>query len=288
MRNPECNSGGRTKKEVMIMTKNKGQLVDQYLENMSRTTLEKYQEVIKKYAGSRHGIYALYRKNKLYYVGLASNLRRRLKHHLRDRHAKSWDSFSIYLTTQDRHLRELETLVLRIIDRKGNRQRGKFGNAEDLRSKVRNDLKKILSIELEDMFCKDASLRLPKKKSKVSKIQKKNNRTPTLAPFIEKAFRIRFKYKEKLYIAKVKKNGSISFAKQSAEFNRLKRNVYTSPSLAARAITGRGVEWVQLRAKNGYSRFEKVLSTLKIPHKKIEEPFDVKLNKVLANIFREA
>src|SRR3989338_9700904 len=106
--------------------RNQPNLVCQYLENISRKALEKYQDIVRKYVRGRHGVYALYRKNKLYYVGLASNLRSRLRHHLQDRHAQAWDSFSVYLTIGDQHLRELEALVLRIIDRKGNRKLGKF------------------------------------------------------------------------------------------------------------------------------------------------------------------
>lgn len=92
----------------------KGQLVCQHLENISRDALENYQAVIKEFVKGRHGIYALYKKDKLYYVGLASNLRNRLKHHLRDRHAHTWDRFSVYLTIKDEHLKELESLILRI------------------------------------------------------------------------------------------------------------------------------------------------------------------------------
>jgi len=77
--------------------KSKNNLVCQYLENISRKALEKYQDIIKKYVRDRHGVYALYRKNKLYYVGLASNLRSRLRHHLRDRHADAWDSLASIL-----------------------------------------------------------------------------------------------------------------------------------------------------------------------------------------------
>ena len=76
----------------------KGQLVCQHLEHISRDALETYQRIIKSFVKGRHGIYALYKKDKLYYVGLASNLRNRLKHHLRDRHANRWDRFSVYLT----------------------------------------------------------------------------------------------------------------------------------------------------------------------------------------------
>ncbi|MBI4712200.1 MAG: GIY-YIG nuclease family protein [Planctomycetes bacterium] len=111
------------------------QLVCQCLENISRKALENYGKIIKDFVRRRHGIYALYRKNKLYYVGLASNLASRLNHHLRDRHANTWDRFSVYLTVSDRSLRELETLAVRIASPKGNKQQGKFGRTENLKRK---------------------------------------------------------------------------------------------------------------------------------------------------------
>ena len=90
-------------------------LVSQHLENISREALEKYQSIIRRHVRRRQGVYALYRRGKLYYVGLASNLRSRLAHHLRDRHQSSWDRFSVYLTIGDSHLKELESLVLRVV-----------------------------------------------------------------------------------------------------------------------------------------------------------------------------
>jgi hypothetical protein len=62
----------------------KGQLVCQHLENISRRALENYQNIIKEYVKGLHGVYALYRKNNLCYVGLASNLRNRLTTHNRE------------------------------------------------------------------------------------------------------------------------------------------------------------------------------------------------------------
>jgi len=94
-------------------------LVCQHLENIARQALEKYQDIIRNYVRHRHGVYALYRREKLYYVGLASNLRTRLSHHLKDRHGHSWDRFSVYLTIGDNHLRELESLLLRIVKTPG-------------------------------------------------------------------------------------------------------------------------------------------------------------------------
>jgi hypothetical protein len=87
-------------------------LVTQHLEKISRDALEKYQDIVKGFVRSRQGVYALYRGDKLYYVGLASNLRNRLRHHLKDRHGQAWDRFSVYLTIGDGHLKELESLIL--------------------------------------------------------------------------------------------------------------------------------------------------------------------------------
>ncbi len=42
-------------------------LVSQYLENISREALEKYQNIIRRYVRRRQGVYALYRRKKLYY-----------------------------------------------------------------------------------------------------------------------------------------------------------------------------------------------------------------------------
>jgi hypothetical protein len=51
-------------------------------------------------------VYALYHDDDLYYVGLASDLSSRLKAHLGGKHAGQWNRFSVYLTIDDKHLRE--------------------------------------------------------------------------------------------------------------------------------------------------------------------------------------
>ena len=127
-------------------------LVCQHLENISRDALEKHQKIIKQYVRRRNGVYALYRKKKLYYVGLAKNLRSRLKSHLHDRHGSSWDSFSVYLTIGEQHLRELESLILRISQPKGNKQKGKFPKSEDIRRRFARDVKDRLNYEVALLF----------------------------------------------------------------------------------------------------------------------------------------
>ncbi len=73
---------------------NQKPLVCKHLENISGDVLSQYRNVIRDYVKGQHGIYALYQKNRLQYVGLASNLRQRLGHHLKDRLAGTWDSLA--------------------------------------------------------------------------------------------------------------------------------------------------------------------------------------------------
>ena len=53
-------------------------------------------------------------------------------------------------------------------------------------------------------------------------------------------------------------------------------------------LTSLKVEWVELRNKKGFQRFEKVLSNLKIPHKaKTVKDIDSKLGKIYKTIFKK-
>ena len=206
------------------MKSRKGQLVCQHLENISRKALVNYQKIIKEYVKGRHGVYALYRKGNLYYVGLASNLRNRLKTHLRDHHGNTWDTFSVYLVIKDSHLRELETLILKITSPKGNRQSGKFVKSQNLKPLFKKKISKAQQRELADI------LGLTKEKEvKKKEIKRVKGRNPILAPYVIKKFRIRYRYKGKLYKATVRKDGTIFYNKK----------IYNSPSLAGRAITKR-------------------------------------------------
>lgn len=210
--------------------KSKGQLVCQHLERISRKLLEKYPEVIRQFVRGRHGIYALFKGNRLYYVGLASNLRSRLHHHLRDRHGKTWDRFSIYLTLSDAHLPELESLVLRISNPKGNIQAGKFLRSQDLRRSIRFKIRQIQKQEQKAMLGEYTVM--PKEESK-------DKERVALVTYITKRIHSRFQYKKKLYIAHARKDGWITFAAESTDARRLQGKKHRSPSAAATAITGR-------------------------------------------------
>jgi hypothetical protein len=103
-----------------------------YLEKISWRVLDQYPKVIKQLIRHKSGVYALYRQDKLYYVGLAKNLMGRVRGHLKDRHKGSWDRFSVYLTIDASHMKQLESLLLRIARPDGNRVSGGFGGPKSL------------------------------------------------------------------------------------------------------------------------------------------------------------
>ncbi len=200
-------------------------LVSQYLENISRGALERHQDTIHSFVRHRQGIYALYRKSKLYYVGLASNLRSRLEAHLRDRHGDSWDRFSVYLTIGDGHLRDLESLVLRIIKPTGNKQKGKFREAENIQRSFAKHVREHQRQELMDLM--GAPQRHSEKRPRIE-----NNGEPaqaSLAPYIKGPMKLRARYKGATIRANVRKDGRIRFNKK----------LYNSTSKAAAAACSR-------------------------------------------------
>src|ERR1700674_3498984 len=85
------------------------------------------------------GIYVLYSKGKIYYIGLSKrSLRGRLRSHaLRDRHKGKWDSFSFYRIGKTKYIKDVESLLLRIIRPPGNSVVGKFGRKYNLAKRTR-------------------------------------------------------------------------------------------------------------------------------------------------------
>lgn len=206
------------------MSSNKGQLVCQHLENISRRALEQYQGLLREYVKGRHGVYALYRKGRLQYVGLASNLRTRLKSHLTDRHALTWDTFSVYLTIQDSHLYDLETLVLKIATPKGNRLTGNFINSENLKPRFKRDISRYQHDELAGLLGISIGKVAP-----VTAGAKENGRSAVLARYSRRPSVLKARYKGKMIKARVLRDGSIS----------LEGKLYLSPSLAGAAACKR-------------------------------------------------
>ena len=108
-------------------------LVEGYLEGIQRSVFSDFPSEVTTLAKGRHGVYSLFKGENLYYVGLASNLRSRIRQHLRDKHQGKWDRFSIYFIKNFAHIKELESLILRIAKPKGNTVSGKLSKAENMR-----------------------------------------------------------------------------------------------------------------------------------------------------------
>jgi hypothetical protein len=216
--------------------KHKGQLVCNHLEKISRDALEKHQEIIKDFVKGKHGIYALFSKDRLYYVGLASDLRNRLKNHLHDQHSNTWDRFSVYLTVNSEHLRDLEALVIKIASPEGNKTRGNFSKSQNIMRQFEQDIKTKQHNERDHLFGRKKSLPIvPKKKAIAVK------GSPALAAYVTQPFQIRLTYKGELYEAIVQKDGTILYNGKA----------FNSPSMAAVAIKGRASNgWVNWQYKN--------------------------------------
>lgn len=211
---------------------NKHHLVIEHLENIGAEVFEKFAPVITRFVDQRNGIYALYKGEALYYVGLASNLKGRVKQHLGDRHAHKWDRFSVYLTQGDRYMKEMESLLLRITPTKGNKVKGKLSGSRDLKRELHKNIKELQRMELYGLLGNKAGGNRSATKSK------KNDWTVSLT---ERLVFLKREYKGKDYRATWRRDGTV------------KHNgiVYDSLSAAGRAVTKRGTNgWSFWRAKN--------------------------------------
>ncbi len=132
-------------------------LVFQHLENVSRELLDQHPDIVRQFVGRNAGIYALYWKGKLYYVGLATGLRGRLRAHGKNKHGTRWDRFSIYLTIKDQHLREIEALLLRIANPPGARQRGKLAASRDMRRRIKRAIREKQYSEVSSLFGRETT-----------------------------------------------------------------------------------------------------------------------------------
>ena len=202
-------------------------LVLEHLERVSRTALEKHQTIIRDYVRRRHGIYALYRDDKLYYIGLASSLGGRLKQHLRDRHSNSWNYFSVYITSKSDHMRELEALALRIVKPKGNKQSGRLAHSQNLRRHFEAAIKQKYDEERANLFMSPARQRRARPSG--DRDGQLRGKRSSVSGLFDTARALRAWHEGYEYSAKLLTNGGIKY--ENTEFN--------SPSHAARQIVVR-------------------------------------------------
>ena len=182
-------------------------IIPGYLEKKPSEVIE-FHFLLKKLLGKEQGIYALYKENNLYYVGKSVDLQRRLKQHLKDRHQDKWNKFSFFVVRDKRHISDLEALLIRINDPKGNRQKPNKGK------------------NLEDEY--ESLIDEYQKKQKDRLLGKKNSSVNISRN--EKIISIIATYKGTRYAAKY------NYYDHTVCYNKKK---FLSPSAAARAITNR-------------------------------------------------
>jgi hypothetical protein len=91
-----------------------------------------FQEGLDKIMRGYAGVYALYKRDKLYYVGLANNLYWRILGHTRNKHRGKWDRFAIFRVGRVRYLKDIETLLLNVAKPPGNSVSGRLHRDADL------------------------------------------------------------------------------------------------------------------------------------------------------------
>ncbi len=216
------------------------------MERINARVLEDYAKVITQYVVRQNGVYALYKGDRLYYVGLAKNLKSRLRAHLRDRHKGAWDSFSVYLTETNDHLRELEALVLRIVLPEGNKQVGKLQGSEDMGRLVTREFRMQRKAEEEALFGRKRVLRSTRSEVPLDGDMAK------LAKHLALPLRLRGWNNGVLHKAVLRRDGQIRFG----------GSLHTSLSMAARTACGRSSNgWHFWHFRNAHSDWVR-LSTI--------------------------
>lgn len=202
------------------------------LEQISSKVFDTYHDEITELIGRSHGVYALYLQGRLYYVGLAKNLRRRVKQHLRDKHAKKWDAFSLYLIENVNYLKELESLIVHIAEPQGNVSRGRFANSESLIDRLRDKMEERDKRNRELILSGDRQER--PRRSSVDRHRRLKNKKyrgkgkPKLKGLLPANTILRVTYKGNVRKAKVDAEGHIV----------IDGRIFDSPSLAGNFVRG--------------------------------------------------
>jgi hypothetical protein len=219
----------------------KGTVFLGHMENVSWQAFEKYSEILRDMIRGKSGIYALYHNKNVYYVGLATNLMGRIKAHLKDRHNGKWDRFSVYLTKRGSNLKELESLVLRIIRKSGNAVSGKLARSRNLHPELNRRAKEFDTSKRVGILGGPVAERHMRNKARRFKgymaLESSTNRR--LIAF----------YKGKKFTATLKRDGTIRYDGKT----------YESPSAAGRAvINGACNGWHLWKYKNDRGQWTKL------------------------------
>ena len=212
-------------------------LIFEKVEGFSKKIFEndENKKIIIQYIGNKHGVYALYDEKKLYYVGRAINLAKRIKDHLKDQHSANWNRFSLYFTKEAKYINSLEALIIAIAQPNGNENKPRLGGKKmKIQQFIKKDLNKSSKERIRDLV--GEKYHNIRKKSKITKkfntrikshaVTKKNTTRFSLKNYFNKDRSLMKKYKGKTYQATLLKSGQIKY----------KNKLYNSPTSAARAV----------------------------------------------------
>jgi hypothetical protein len=118
-------------------------LVAAHITSLSVGVIQKHLQSFRDFVGGRKsGVYVLRKNRDIYYVGLASSLRKRLLDHLKDHHRGKWDEFDLYIVRKGtaKYLKDLETLLIRVAKPAGNGQEPKFVRHNNITKKLKKAL----------------------------------------------------------------------------------------------------------------------------------------------------
>ncbi len=198
-------------------------LVVNRLESVSKEIFRQHYDLITELVGDSPGIYALYDGSELYYVGKSTELRKRVRHHLKDRHLASWTHFSLYLARREDHIHEIESLLVRIANPKGNRviPRGRSTGA------LVKQLKRLVQAkqrqELQQMFGDKHAA------GRVMRAVREPGKAAPLAGLVSKRTKLYRTYNGREYTASINPQGLINYNGKR----------YNSATAAAKAIIKR-------------------------------------------------
>ena len=192
------------------------------LEDISKEVFKSHYEILNELVGNSHGVYALYDDEDLYYVGKSKALKKRVRKHISDKHFGNWNRFSVYLVLNEEHVEELESLLIRIFNPKGNANKPQNEQTIDLKHEL---IKRIKQKDKEKL----AELVGQKKKKSVSVVISSRAKHNTKGLVSRKTPLYRT-YKGESLVAYLYASGVIKF----------KNKDYSSPSAAARAAIGPG------------------------------------------------
>ena len=204
-------------------------LIFEKVEDHSKKIFEndKDKKIIIQYIGNKHGVYALYDEKKLYYVGRAINLAKRIKEHLKDQHSANWDRFSLYFTKEAKYINSLEALIIAIAQPNGNEKKPRLGGKKmKMQQFIKKDLKESRNEHIRELVGgKHHNIR-KKSKTTIKSNTKKSTSKFSLKNYFKKDRPLMKEYKGKTYQATLLTSGQIKY----------KNKLYNSPTSSAQAV----------------------------------------------------